>query len=555
MGSKRIFDFLVASAGILFLSPLFGVVALLIRLDSPGPVFYRSNRLGKDARVFRIFKFRTMVDRPQGMGPAVTYHNDPRITRIGRFLRKAKVDELPQLLNVVKGEMSLVGPRAEDPRYLPYYGTRYRKTLSVPPGMTALSWIKLGHLHEENMRPGPDWETHYVEVSLPRKLEVELDYVDSRSLCRDFCLILRTVGGLVKSFLPLGRGEKSTDCVKEWLGSPRPQVRKTLNKEIKRWIVRDWREGDQERILELINLVQPHVPFSEERWMWQYGEGPRGFNRAWVCEDAEKIVGFAGLVRHRWYIHGRQQDCYMPNDAMTHPDYRHQGMHAAVFTKMMEYIRSTDAPMCYVLPNEKSIKEVENQGWTKAFPIPHVVREIQPAEGRSSKVAAGVDEITVFDSRADRLSESLKDRFHFCLVRDSNYLNWRYVRKPDDKYRIFCVCRGDDLLGYMVFKLYREGSDTARSHIVDLLVRPEEEEAVESLVGMAVNLSVETKSRTLSCWMLPQSPWHNYLMANGFETQRTSRHMCAYVNSPAVIKAEVSEPTNWYLTMGDSDVF
>jgi lipopolysaccharide/colanic/teichoic acid biosynthesis glycosyltransferase len=215
MDPKRTFDFFMASGGIFVLSPVLAVVALFIKLDSPGPVFYRGNRLGKDARVFRIFKFRTMLDRSEGMGPAVTYHNDPRITRIGRFLRRTKVDELPQLLNVVKGEMSLVGPRAEDPRYLPYYGAKYRKTLSVRPGMTGLSWIRLGHLHEENIEPGSDWETHYVEVSLPRKLEAELDYVESPSVHRDFLLILRTLCGLAGGLLSLRREDKTAPCVEK----------------------------------------------------------------------------------------------------------------------------------------------------------------------------------------------------------------------------------------------------------------------------------------------------------------------------------------------------
>ena len=310
-----------------------------------------------------------------------------------------------------------------------------------------------------------------------------------------------------------------------------------------------------EKTLDLINLVQPHVPFCQERWMWQYGKGFHGPNRAWVCEDAQKIVGFAGLIRHRWYILGRQQDCYMPNDAMTHPDYRHQGMHAAVFTMMLEYIKSTGAPMCYVLPNEKSIREAEKQGWTKVFPMPLVIRELKTGTGRLSKASVDVDEITFFDSRADRLCESFKDRFHFFHVRDFDYLNWRYVKKPDDTYRIFCVCRGNDLLGYMVFKLYREGSDTIRSHIVDLLVRPEEGAIVDALMGVAVRLSADAGSKHLSSWMLPHAPWYEHFEAWGFVPQPTSRFLCVHEELTTVRIEDLCATTNWYFTMGDSDVF
>mgnify|MGYP000159185006 FL=1 len=197
MSPKRLLD-LSASATLLACAlPVFGVVALLVKLDSPGPVFYRAKRLGKGGREFKMLKFRTMVAEADRQGPPVTYLRDPRITRVGRFLRDTKLDELPQLWNVLKGDMSLVGPRAEDPRYRSAYEGRFRPLLDVPPGMTGLSWVRLKGFHEEKIDPGPDWEKHYTEVSLPRKLEADLEYLQTRSFFGDLWILAETLVGFL----------------------------------------------------------------------------------------------------------------------------------------------------------------------------------------------------------------------------------------------------------------------------------------------------------------------------------------------------------------------
>ena len=198
MGLKRILDVLVSTAMILLALPLLAVISVLIKLDSPGPVLYRGKRMGKGGTVFDIFKFRSMISDASKVGPEVTYRHDARITRLGGLLRKTKFDELPQLFNVLRGEMSLVGPRAEDPKYRPSFEGRYWPVLSLPPGMTGLSWVRMHHYHEEYIDPGDDQEKHYVEVSLPRKLEVDLEYVQSRSFWMDIVLMLRTLVELIK---------------------------------------------------------------------------------------------------------------------------------------------------------------------------------------------------------------------------------------------------------------------------------------------------------------------------------------------------------------------
>jgi lipopolysaccharide/colanic/teichoic acid biosynthesis glycosyltransferase len=128
---KRTFDLFISFLVILIALPLWLAVAVAIKLDSPGPVFYRGPRVGKDGKPFHIYKFRTMVvDAPQ-RGPGITQGNDPRITRVGRFLRKLKIDEMPQLINILKGEMSIVGPRPEDPRYVAHYTPEQRRVVNT----------------------------------------------------------------------------------------------------------------------------------------------------------------------------------------------------------------------------------------------------------------------------------------------------------------------------------------------------------------------------------------------------------------------------------------
>ncbi len=193
---KRVVDFILALIGLVVLSPVFLIVALAIKLDSHGPAFYRGERLGKDGKLFRIFKFRTMVANASALGGGLTHRNDPRVTRLGRWLRRTKIDELPQLLNVVKGEMSLVGPRPEDPRYLPYYSPRYRQVLSIPPGITSIASIR--YRNEEILLPAENWEKVYVGTVLPAKLDIELSYLATRSPGQDLLILLATGFALLK---------------------------------------------------------------------------------------------------------------------------------------------------------------------------------------------------------------------------------------------------------------------------------------------------------------------------------------------------------------------
>jgi lipopolysaccharide/colanic/teichoic acid biosynthesis glycosyltransferase len=193
--ARRALDLLISGLGLVLLCPLWLLLALWIKLDSRGPVLYRGKRVGKDGRPFSMCKFRTMVVGAERSGPAVTYRDDPRITKAGRFLRRTKLDELPQLLNVLRGEMSLVGPRPEDPIYVGLYTPEQRRVLSVKPGVTGPT--QLEYRNEASMLSGESVDEDYVTRIMPEKLRLDLEYVRHRSLMLDLKILWRTARTLL----------------------------------------------------------------------------------------------------------------------------------------------------------------------------------------------------------------------------------------------------------------------------------------------------------------------------------------------------------------------
>jgi lipopolysaccharide/colanic/teichoic acid biosynthesis glycosyltransferase len=195
---KRLFDLFVASVGLIVLVPLFVIVGLLVKLDSQGPVFYRGARIGRDGVLFKMYKFRTMVANADRVGSALTQSQDCRITRVGRILRKWKIDEFPQLLNVLRGEMSVVGPRPESPGFVEHYTPEQRQVLQVKPGMTGLTQIAFRH-EEALLGRCSNLEKDYIEKIMPRKLALDLEYITNRSFFLDVKLIVQTFLCLLKA--------------------------------------------------------------------------------------------------------------------------------------------------------------------------------------------------------------------------------------------------------------------------------------------------------------------------------------------------------------------
>jgi lipopolysaccharide/colanic/teichoic acid biosynthesis glycosyltransferase len=189
---KRLFDIVFSVAGLVFLSPLLAVASVLIKLDSTGPVFFRQERIGRHFKPFRIYKFRTMTAGGQDTGALITVDGDKRITPIGHVLRRYKIDELPQLLNILKGEMSFVGPRPEVREYVQLFKTDYAKLLTVRPGITDPASLTYSE-EEKVLASSGNWEKNYTCTILPDKIALSLRYVEDRNIFTDMRLVLRTI--------------------------------------------------------------------------------------------------------------------------------------------------------------------------------------------------------------------------------------------------------------------------------------------------------------------------------------------------------------------------
>jgi len=198
---KRPFDLLIAGMCLAVTSPLLAVLAIAIKLDSPGPILYRGVRIGRNGVPFKMFKFRTMVVNADKIGGSSTPADDARVTRVGRFLRQRKLDELPQFINVVRGEMSVVGPRPQVGWAVALYGEEEREVLKVRPGLTDAASIRFRN-EDEILRGSKDPDRDYMEKIHPEKMRLSLAYVRDYSLRTDIAMIAATLAGLVRRSKP-----------------------------------------------------------------------------------------------------------------------------------------------------------------------------------------------------------------------------------------------------------------------------------------------------------------------------------------------------------------
>ncbi len=196
MRGKRFFDLILSVIGLLILLPVFFIIAFWIKKDSAGPVFFRQVRIGRFGKPFRIYKFRTMVADAESRGRQITAGEDPRITRVGRFLRRYKLDEFPQLLNVFIGDMSIVGPRPEVPRYVEIFRDQYKDVLIVKPGITDYAAIEFRD-EESILKQYANPEDGYINEVLPKKIELYKKYLREQSLKTDIKITLLTLKKII----------------------------------------------------------------------------------------------------------------------------------------------------------------------------------------------------------------------------------------------------------------------------------------------------------------------------------------------------------------------
>lgn len=190
---KRSFDISVSLIALILLAPLFFICAVAIKLTSRGPVFYKGRRVGRGGDIFLMHKFRSMFVNADQMGTDLTLQDDPRITTVGRFLRKTKMDELPQIIDVFKGDMSLVGPRPESPLYAKYYNEKQRRVLDVRPGIVGSTQLKYHRYEGLVLKDKEDPNAYYIQELMPKKVEMDLDYVENRSFLLDIKVLLKAL--------------------------------------------------------------------------------------------------------------------------------------------------------------------------------------------------------------------------------------------------------------------------------------------------------------------------------------------------------------------------
>ena len=195
--TKRAFDIVACVTAVLVLCPVWLCIGLMVACGSKGGAFYRQTRVGRNGKEFKLLKFRTMRQDADRIGGLITVGEDNRVTRVGRFLRKYKLDEFPQFLNIIKGDMSIVGPRPEVPKYVALYDERQRRVLSVRPGLT--DYASIEYISEnELLAQSPDPDRTYIEEIMPAKLELNLKYIDNQSVMEDLRLIFKTLFSIVK---------------------------------------------------------------------------------------------------------------------------------------------------------------------------------------------------------------------------------------------------------------------------------------------------------------------------------------------------------------------
>jgi lipopolysaccharide/colanic/teichoic acid biosynthesis glycosyltransferase len=194
---KRSFDLIMSFIGLILVSPFFLIISVLIKMDSNGPVFFKQVRVGRYEKNFKILKFRTMVTDAEKRGAQITVGRDSRITRVGHFLRKSKLDELPQLINVFKGDMSLVGPRPEVPKYTQYYNKNQKRIFEIRPGITDFASIKYRD-ENEILALSSEPEKTYINEIMVDKLNLNLEYLEKKSLVTDIKIIFSTLYKIIK---------------------------------------------------------------------------------------------------------------------------------------------------------------------------------------------------------------------------------------------------------------------------------------------------------------------------------------------------------------------
>lgn len=320
------------------------------------------------------------------------------------------------------------------------------------------------------------------------------------------------------------------------------------------WTGRPYDQSDLDRILGLINQVQPHAPFTRARWNWAYRDGPAGPGQAWVADIGGVIASLTGALPFEWFLEGLPGRAVLWVDTMTHPGFRKRGLHALLTGMALEDFRRSGVALAYVFPNENSVHHIQKTGWQRVMEIPLFVRAV-PTSDPGLRSSVSVEPVARFSTEAAWICRSMRETFRFVLARTSRYLNWRYFAKPGESYRSWLAVAGGRLSGFLVTKCFDTAAGRRRFHMIDFWADPSDEDTWSAFIRHALRQAAESQAAEISCWMPPGAPGRPVLFEHGFELRQTNRYLFAQVSPAGGIGKGILDPENWYLTMGDSDVY
>jgi len=517
---KRVADVVFATAVLVGLSPVLAATAAAVRFSMGSPVLFKHKRPGYREKTFTLYKFRTMTDERDENGELLP--DAERITQTGKIIRSLSLDELPQLWNVLKGDMSLIGPRPLLVDYLPLYTAEQRRRHDVPPGI--VGWAAV------NGRNANTWD---------KKFAMDLWYVNNWSLLLDLKIFFKAI--------PVVLSREGVSYGNEAAG-----VRFTaIQERFMDYPVRDFAVADAPAILELFERVFGWG-ISLGFWKWRYAEG-LGEPVVKLMFDGDVLIGHYAVTALPLLLHGEKRRAAFSMTTMTHPDYRGKG----IFTKLakMTYEAAADRGFSLVFgfPNKNSEWGIFNRlGWSRSasvneyrlnsFPLPLTT----PVEAKEP----------AFDRPYDEFWDNICTKLGCCVPRTADFLNWRVERCPTEyrkgSYLLFeDRIAGGELRGFLVFKVYT-GEARPKGHVLELLAA--DHEAAGRLLTSSLDYARRKNVASVSAWLYRDHPNFAAFAQAGFSDSGNT-----VVWGGRLFGGEDSTAgeffNHWHISMLDSDIF
>jgi lipopolysaccharide/colanic/teichoic acid biosynthesis glycosyltransferase/GNAT superfamily N-acetyltransferase len=526
---KRIIDIVAALAGLLILSPLIAAIALAVVMLMGPPVLFRQVRAGLGGRPFVFLKFRTMTDERDNQGTLLS--DGDRLTSLGKFLRKTSLDELPQLWNVLRGDMSLVGPRPLLMEYVPLYSASQRRRLDVLPGIVGLPAV--------SGRAAIPWD---------KRLELDSYYVDNWSLLLDLRILIK----VVPTVLDVGnvseegeatcsrfQGSVNTD---RNLMSPLPLAEQIFEDDLFVYGLVDPEQNKEQIIRSLSEIFGLQFSIAEYEWYKLHHPDCRSRVHAAHRKEDGKLAGIVCSQTFRYRFGRTEHLVDLLVSGGTYPPFRRQGLFSRLVNVIVEHGASLGVTCGISFPNpyvRNSFPAFMKAGWS--VPLEYRFFEKRSFRERITSVRP----VEHFDSRYDRLMEEASLEFDFFQIKDHRVLNWRYVDRPETEYTSYAVDDGM-IKGLVVLKRYSD-EFKKKTHMVDFMALTED--AGEQLIHAAEYHARGTD--LLNMAVAVGNPLERLLQKHGFEVSARTYPMV--MKTPAGIP--LPELSRAWIMLGDNDSY